>query len=120
MKAQPRQLALALPHPESLARDDFLGGASNTDALRLIEAWPDWPDRMLLLIGPEGSGKSHLLRLLAGLAVRHEGELVLGARVNVGYFSQNHDIPGLRGRTVIDACRDVGLDRGAAMGALRR
>ena len=72
------------------------------------------------IVGPNGSGKSHFLRLLAGLPVRHEGELVLGARVNVGYFSQTHDTPGLRGRTVIDVCRDVGLDRGAAMGALRR
>ena len=64
------------------------------------------------IVGPNGSGKSHFLRLLAGLAVRHAGELVLGARVKVGYFSQTHDMPGLNGKTVMDVCRDVGLDRG--------
>jgi chromosomal replication initiation ATPase DnaA len=68
MKAQPRLLALALAHPESLTRDDFLSGSSNADALRLIEAWPDWPDRMMLLIGPEGSGKSHLAAIWAHTA----------------------------------------------------
>jgi ATPase subunit of ABC transporter with duplicated ATPase domains len=72
------------------------------------------------IVGPNGSGKSHFLRLIAGLPVRHGGEIVLGARVNVGYFSQTHDAPGLLGKTVLDVCRDIGLDRGAAMGALRR
>jgi chromosomal replication initiation ATPase DnaA len=68
MKAQPRQLAFALAHPESLTRDDFLSGPSNADALRLIEGWPDWPDRMMVLIGPEGSGKSHLAAIWAHTA----------------------------------------------------
>ena len=72
------------------------------------------------IVGPNGSGKSHFLRLIAGLPVRYSGEIVLGARVNVGYFSQTHDTPGLLGKTVLDICRDAGLDRGAAMGALRR
>lgn len=56
----PRQLALALGHDESFARDDFLSGPSNAKALALIERWPDWPSRAILLVGPEGSGKSHL------------------------------------------------------------
>ena len=34
----PRQLALALPHAESFAREDFLTGSSNEAALGLIEA----------------------------------------------------------------------------------
>lgn len=72
------------------------------------------------IVGPNGSGKSHFLRLLAGVPVRHLGEVVLGARVNVGYFSQTHDTPGLAGKTVMEVCRDVGLDRGGAMAALRR
>jgi chromosomal replication initiation ATPase DnaA len=56
----PRQLALALDHAESFAREDFLGGPSNAAALALIDAWPDWPSRSVILCGPEGSGKSHL------------------------------------------------------------
>jgi chromosomal replication initiation ATPase DnaA len=63
--AAPRQLALALAHDESFAREDFLAGASNADALNLIERWPDWPDRALALVGPEGAGKSHLAAIWA-------------------------------------------------------
>jgi len=61
----PRQLALALPHAESFARDDFLTGTSNADALATIERWPDWADRVLALTGPEGAGKSHLAAIWA-------------------------------------------------------
>ena len=64
----PRQLALALPHAESFAREDFLVGAPNEAALALIERWPDWPDRALALIGPEGAGKSHLAAIWADSA----------------------------------------------------
>jgi chromosomal replication initiation ATPase DnaA len=65
VEAAPRQLALALAHEESFAREDFLTGASNADALKLIERWPDWPDRVLALVGPEGAGKSHLAAVWA-------------------------------------------------------
>ncbi|MEH6950541.1 DnaA/Hda family protein [Nitrobacter sp. NHB1] len=59
-RPRPRQLALALPHAESLSRDDFLEGPANAAALSLIESWPEWPNRVMLLAGPEGCGKSHL------------------------------------------------------------
>lgn len=64
----PRQLALALPHAESFAREDFLTGTSNQAALAMVERWPDWPDRTLALIGPEGAGKSHLAAIWAEIA----------------------------------------------------
>jgi chromosomal replication initiation ATPase DnaA len=65
VRVQPRQLAFALPHAESLTRDNFLEGPSNEAALALIESWPDWPNRIMLLVGPEGSGKSHLASIWA-------------------------------------------------------
>jgi chromosomal replication initiation ATPase DnaA len=61
----PRQLVLALDHSISFAREDFLPGPSNTAALTLIDRWPDWPDRIIALIGAEGSGKSHLAAIWA-------------------------------------------------------
>jgi chromosomal replication initiation ATPase DnaA len=61
----PRQLALALGHEESFAREDFLAGSQNAAALALIERWPEWPARAMLLVGPEGSGKSHLAAIWA-------------------------------------------------------
>jgi chromosomal replication initiation ATPase DnaA len=51
---QPRQLAFALPHAESLTRDNFLEGPANEAALALIERWPDWPNRIMWLAGEEG------------------------------------------------------------------
>lgn len=64
----PRQLAFALPHAESLSRDNFLEGPANAEALGLVECWPDWPNRVMLLVGPEGSGKSHLAAIWAEIA----------------------------------------------------
>jgi chromosomal replication initiation ATPase DnaA len=62
---QPRQLAFALPHAESLSRDNFLEGPANAAGLALVDSWPDWPNRVMLLVGPEGSGKSHLAAIWA-------------------------------------------------------
>ena len=61
----PRQLVLALDHAISYAREDFLEGPCNEKALALIERWPDWPSRLVALVGPEGSGKSHLAAVWA-------------------------------------------------------
>jgi chromosomal replication initiation ATPase DnaA len=65
---QPRQLAFALPHAESLTRDNFLEGPANEAGLTLIESWPDWPNPIMLLTGEEGSGKSHLAAIWAELS----------------------------------------------------
>jgi chromosomal replication initiation ATPase DnaA len=59
------QLALELPIAARLLRDDFLPAPANQAALAMIEAWPNWPDRTLLIVGPEGSGKSHLAAIFA-------------------------------------------------------
>jgi chromosomal replication initiation ATPase DnaA len=55
-----RQLPLDLPHDPSFAREDFLAAPANAEALKAIDAWPNWAGRMLLLSGPAGAGKSHL------------------------------------------------------------
>ena len=64
-RVQPRQLAFALPHAESLTRDNFQEGPANAAALALIDSWPEWPSRTMLLVGPKGSGKSHLATIWA-------------------------------------------------------
>lgn len=61
----PQQLSLALAYAPQFGRDAFVPGASNKAALRLVEAWPDWPSPAALVIGPDGSGKSHLAHIWA-------------------------------------------------------
>ncbi|NJP71491.1 ATP-binding cassette domain-containing protein [Streptomyces sp. C1-2] len=73
------------------------------------------------VLGSNGSGKSHFLRLLAGEPVEHSGEWTLGARVVPGHFAQTHAHPELNGRTLLDILwKEHALDRGGAMSALRR
>lgn len=61
----PIQLPLELALEPRFGRAHFLKAPSNADALAMVERWPDWPDRILTLIGPAGSGKSHLLAIFA-------------------------------------------------------
>jgi ATPase subunit of ABC transporter with duplicated ATPase domains len=73
------------------------------------------------VLGSNGSGKSHFLRLLAGQEVAHTGSWKLGARVVPGFFAQTHAHPELEGRTLTGILWDsYAKDRGAAMSALRR
>ena len=73
------------------------------------------------VLGSNGSGKSHFLRLLAGQDVAHEGQWKLGARVVPGYFAQTHASPGLADRSLVQILwEDQAKSRGAAMNTLRR
>ncbi|MCK9792286.1 ATP-binding cassette domain-containing protein [Isoptericola sp. 4D.3] len=73
------------------------------------------------VLGSNGSGKSHFLRMLGGDDVAHTGEWRLGARVVPGVFAQTHAHPELFGRTLTQILwEDHARDRGAAMSVLRR
>ena len=73
------------------------------------------------VLGSNGSGKSHFLRLLAGQDVAHTGTWKLGARVVPGFFAQTHAHPELEGRTLTDILwNSYARDRGAAVSVLRR
>ena len=68
MPDRPKQLALDLPLDPRCGCDDFLVSPSNERAYALVERWPAWPDPALVLIGPRGSGKSHLAAIWAARA----------------------------------------------------
>lgn len=65
MAESPRQIPLDLPIAERRGRDDWIVTAANRVATELVERWPDWPGDVVLLVGPEGSGKSHLAAIFA-------------------------------------------------------
>jgi ATPase subunit of ABC transporter with duplicated ATPase domains len=77
------------------------------------------------VLGANGAGKSHFLRLLDGENIVHSGQWKLGARVVPGLFAQTHTHPEWMDRTLVDLLWHgesgrAGVDRGRAMGALRR
>ena len=63
-----RQLRLSLRRPAVHTRDAFIEGASNAGALTALDGWPRWPGGALVLVGPEGVGKTHLARAWAAAA----------------------------------------------------
>ena len=102
----PRQLAFALPHAESLTRDNFLEGPANAAALTLVDAWPEWPNRTMLLVGPEGSGKSHLAAIWAEQA---------GARSTSAHALTAANVPAelATGALVVEDLRAAAFDERA-------
>jgi chromosomal replication initiation ATPase DnaA len=105
-RVHPRQLALALPHAESLARDDFLEGPANEAAVALVDAWPEWPNRVMWLSGPEGSGKSHLAAIWAEAA---------GARSTTAHALTPANVPAAlaTGALVVEDLRPASFDERA-------
>ena len=72
------------------------------------------------VIGPNGSGKTHLIRLLAGEAVPHTGEVVVGPRVSAGLFTQLNARPDFARRRLLDIVVERLKAMEAAMRALAR
>jgi ATPase subunit of ABC transporter with duplicated ATPase domains len=95
-------------------------GLELTGLMRPFDLEVFYGERVAVL-GSNGSGKSHFLRLLAGQPVAHAGTWKLGARVVPGYFAQTHAHPELQRRTLVDILwEDHARNRGAAMSVLRR
>jgi chromosomal replication initiation ATPase DnaA len=105
-RVQPRQLAFALAHAESFTRDDFLEGPANAAGLALVDRWPDWPNQTMFLVGPEGSGKSHLAAIWAEQS---------GARSTSAHALTAAEVPGAlaTGALVIEDLKAADIDERA-------
>ncbi len=66
-----RQLSFDLPCQPAMGREDFFVSPSNAEAVAMITDWPNWHLGKLLLIGPEGAGKTHLVHVWKTLSDAH-------------------------------------------------
>jgi chromosomal replication initiation ATPase DnaA len=87
-----RQLAFDLPSAEAMTREHFFVAPSNALALQAVEDWRNWPGRKLLVVGPDGAGKTHLAHVWAALA----DAVILSAGTLAAA-----DIASLSGRAVV-------------------
>lgn len=92
----PHQLIFDLPIEPRFGRQDFLVSPSNAAAWEMFERWPQWPDRVLLLLGPTGAGKSHLSAIWAA----HAGVQRMAARA---LLDGNLPLLGMEGVVIEDA-----------------
>jgi ATP-binding cassette subfamily F protein 3 len=103
-------MRLRLPEPERASRvvievdglDKSYGKTSVFQKARLVVERGD----RLALVGPNGVGKSTLMRLLSGTETLDAGEVKLGHNVTTGYFSQErYDLSP--DKTVLESMTEV-------------
>ena len=58
------QLVFKFPFKAKYFEQDYYVSSSNFSAYKLIESWPNWPDKWVNIYGPSGSGKTHLSNIL--------------------------------------------------------
>jgi chromosomal replication initiation ATPase DnaA len=89
-----------------LTRDNFLEGPANAAGLALIDSWPDWPNSVMFLVGPEGAGKSHLAAIWAEES---------GARAISAHALTATEVPGAlaTGALVIEDLKSSDIDERA-------
>ncbi|MEM0978094.1 MAG: chromosomal replication initiator DnaA, partial [Pseudomonadota bacterium] len=59
------QLVLKLPVRTAFGRDDYFVSEANALAVDVVRDWKTWANGRLILSGPAGSGKTHLLSIWA-------------------------------------------------------
>lgn len=101
-----RQLAFDLPVAETFRREDFFISPANAPALAAIDGWQTWPGAKMLVVGPRGSGKTHLAHIWAQQT---------GAALVRGAALADADIPSLTaaGPVAVEDAETVAGNRAA-------
>ena len=90
MTAQaPVQLPFDLGSRAAFGRDDFWVSDCNAAAVAWLDRWPDWPAPALVIVGPRGSGKTHLCHVfqqrLHGKAIIYDD---IDVQLSAGSFDE--------------------------------
>lgn len=101
----PQQLTFDLPHRTATGAEDFLVSASNEAAVAAIDAWPQWREPAMALVGPAGSGKSHLVAVWVAKSAAHR---VLASQLGEAVIAIAQKSPAL---AIEDADRGIGDER---------
>lgn len=102
----PKQIPIPFDHRPALSGEDFLVAPSNLQAIAWIDRWPDWPGPLLVIVGPEGAGKTHLANVFTNAtgaknitaeSLSNDGPATVaeGARALVIEDGENFIKPGL-------------------------
>lgn len=117
------QLILNFPVETAFGRSDFFRSPANALAVDMIGTWPNWPLAKLVLIGPEGAGKSHLAHIWAdetGGSIQNADDLT---SVDPDSVTQSplcvedaHRLAGdAQGQTVLFHIHNFALERGTPL-----
>lgn len=92
----PRQLTLGLSYRKAYNQDDFLVAPCNEEAVSWLDAYPAWPGHALVILGPKGSGKTHLSHIfsqtiLDGAALKDIADLKDTAPQTTTFLPENVD-----------------------------
>lgn len=93
-----QQLTFDLPVRESRSRGDFFVSDANALALARLEDLTLWPNRKLVLVGPEGAGKTHLAHVWADAN---------NAKLLTPDALGTLDIPGIDRAVILDNADDL-------------
>ena len=88
------QLAFSLSYRTVYGREDFWVAPCNQEAIAWIDKYPEWSQHALWIIGPQGSGKTHMARLFSGTGIE--------AKNLTGYFR-----PPFQKKMVVENLQDL-------------
>lgn len=114
-----QRVAMKLRGADSGRRVLRLGRLALTDLTYPFSCEVYFGERVAIL-GANGTGKTHLIRLLGGEPIAHEGEVRVGARVEPAMFVQTNERAGFAGRRAGDPIRKLTGNDEAMMRAMAR
>ncbi|MBV1897512.1 MAG: chromosomal replication initiator DnaA [Rhodobacteraceae bacterium] len=101
----PQQLSFDLPAKVALGRDDYFVSPANALAVAMIDAPQNWPNGKLVVSGPEGAGKTHLVHVWAAQT---------GARIIKARDLCETDVPELaQGPVAVEDVPEIATDTDA-------